>query len=203
MTRSDLERLWGTAQALSRKARARKPLPPLLFVTDPARTPDPAAVAERLPRGAGVVYRAFGAPDAGRTMGRLADIARRRGLVLLAGADEWLAELGQGLHLPERMIPSLPRLRARRPGWIITAAAHSPVAARRAALLGADAVLYSPVFESRSASAGAPVGPLRLARVVRALPIAVYALGGVNAKSARGLMPTGAYGLAAVDGLRT
>jgi len=38
-------------------------LPALLFFTDPARTPDPAADAANLPKGAAVVYRAFGAPE--------------------------------------------------------------------------------------------------------------------------------------------
>ncbi len=39
-------------------------LPPMLFFTDPERTPSPERVMERLPRGAGVVFRAFGRPDA-------------------------------------------------------------------------------------------------------------------------------------------
>ena len=42
-----------------RKGGARKSLPNLLFFTDPVRTPDPEAIARRLPRGAGVVVRAF------------------------------------------------------------------------------------------------------------------------------------------------
>ena len=41
-----------------------KLLPRLFFFTDPIRTPDPARILTRLPRGAGVVYRAFGAADA-------------------------------------------------------------------------------------------------------------------------------------------
>ena len=203
MTRTALERLWGVAQALSRRSPARKPLPPLLFVTDPGRTPDPAAIAERLPRGAGVVFRAFGAPDARDQARRLAAIARRRGLVLLVGADEVLAAASgaHGLHLPERRLAALPRLRARHPGWIITAAAHSPAAALRAARLGADAVLVSAVFESASPSAGRPIGPLRLAAMVRATPAPVYALGGINMKNARRLLASGAYGLAMAEGL--
>jgi thiamine-phosphate pyrophosphorylase len=198
MARTALRQLWREAQALSRRRPARKPLPPLLFVTDPARTPDPAAVARRLPRGAGIVFRGFGRGD---HLVELAAIARRRGLVLLVGADEALAGRTHGLHLPERMIGALPLVRARHPRRIVTAAAHSPRAAWKAARLGADAILYSTVFESRSPSAGAPIGPLRLAMIARALPVPVYALGGVHTKNARRLSATGVYGLAMVEGL--
>ncbi|HYG25823.1 MAG TPA: thiamine phosphate synthase [Caulobacteraceae bacterium] len=195
MGRMDLDRLWSVARGLRPRVPPRKPLPKLLFVTDPARTPDIEAIAGRLPRGAGIVFRAFGAPDAAVQAARLARIARRRGLTLLAGADEALAI--DGLHLPERMIPRLPRLRARHRRWIITAAAHSAWAIRAAK--GADAVLVSPVFESASPSAGKPLGPHRLAALVRLSPVPVYALGGVNMKNARRLRATGVYGIAAVE----
>ena len=177
----------------------------MLFVTDPERTPDPAAIAERLPRGAGIVFRAFGAHDALEQGQRLAEVARRRGLVLIIGADERLAALSgaHGLHLPERLAPALPRMRARHPRWIITAAAHSPAAVRRAARLGADAVLLSTVFESRSPSAGRPIGPVRLAAIVRSAPVPIYALGGVDMKNARRLGASGVVGIAAVDAFKT
>jgi len=177
----------------------------LLFVTDPGRTPDPAAIAKRLPRGAGIVFRAFGSPDALEQARRLAKIARRRGLVLLVGADERLAARtsAHGLHLPERLTRALPRLKAGRPRWIVTAAAHSPAAVRRAARLGADAVLLSTIFESRSPSAGQPMGPVRLAAIARSAPIPVYALGGVDMKNARRLGASGVVGIAAVDAFRT
>jgi len=174
----------------------------MLFVTDPERTPDPAAIARRLPRGSGIVYRAFGAPDA---LGDLTAIARRTGLTLLIGADERLARkaAAQGLHLPERLVHRLPRLRARYPRWLITTAAHSPAAVRRAARLGADAVLLSTIFESRSPSAGRPIGPIRLAAIARSAPVPVYALGGVGMKNARRLLASSVVGIAAVDAFRT
>jgi thiamine-phosphate pyrophosphorylase len=205
MARTSLDQLWATARGLKRRSRWRKPLPPLLFVTDPARTPDPARIAGRLPRGAGVVFRAFGAPDALAHARQLAGIARRRGLILLVGADEKLARAAgaQGLHLPERMVARAPMLRARHPGWLITAAAHSPAAIRKAARAGADAVLLSTVFESRSSSAGRPLGPVRLAAMARGAPLPVYALGGVDMKNARRLGASGVIGIAAVDAFRT
>lgn len=205
MARTSLNQLWATARGLNRRSRWRKPLPPLLFVTDPQRTPDPAAIAEGLPRGAGIVFRAFGAPDALGQAKRLAKIARERGLTLWIGADERLAARANahGLHLPERLAHTLPRLRARHPRWIITVAAHSPAALRRAARFGADAVLLSTIFESRSPSAGRPIGPVRLAAIARSAPVPVYALGGVDMKNARRLGASGVVGIAAVDAFRT
>jgi thiamine-phosphate pyrophosphorylase len=205
MARTSLDQLWTTARALNRRSRRRKPLPPLLFVTDPQRTPDPAAIAERMPRGAGVVFRAFGAANALEQAKRLAVIARRRGLILLIGADEGLATQAgaHGVHLPERMASTARWLRARHPGWLITIAAHSPAAVRGAAWVGADAVLLSTVFESRSPSAGKPLGPVRLAAIARSAPLPVYALGGVDMKNARRLGASGVVGIAAADAFRT
>lgn len=172
-----------------------------MFVTDPVRTPDPVAVAARLPRGAAVIYRAFGAPDAEAVAARLRRLTRARGLRLLIGADEALAAGAEadGLHLPERRAGEAPRIRARHPRWIITTAAHSPRALALAGRLGADAVLLSPVFPSRSPSAGAPLGALRLAQLVRTTRTPVFALGGVDARTGARALAAGAAGLAAVE----
>ncbi len=193
--------MWRTAATLGRTRRRGKALPTVWFVTDPLRTPDPISIAQDLPRGAGVIFRGFGRADALATAHGLAKVARRRGLVLLIGADEALAAevAADGVHLPERLGAGLRRLKARRPGWIITLAAHSPGALRRAGHAGADAVLLSTVFESRSPSAGRPIGPLRLAGLARSSPTAVFALGGVDARSARRLVGTEAAGFAAVE----
>lgn len=194
-----------TAAFLGRRSGGRKALPALLFFTDPQRTPDPEAIARRLPAGAAVVFRAFGAADAEARGARLAAIARARKLILLIGADAALAQrLGaHGVHLPERLAQRARRLKAAHPGWIVTAAAHSPAAARRALACGADAAVVSSAFASRSPSAGKPLGPLRLAILVRRAGGPVYALGGIDNEKARLLKDTGLAGLAAVDGLRT
>jgi thiamine-phosphate pyrophosphorylase len=47
------------------------------------------------------------------------------------------------------------------------------------------------------------MGHLRLARIVRGAASPVFALGGVNDKTARRLLSTGVIGIAAVEGLRT
>jgi thiamine-phosphate pyrophosphorylase len=123
----------------------------------------------------------------------------------MVGADAGLAaRLGaDGVHLPERLAGRARRLKAARPGWIVTAAAHSARAARRGLAAGADAVVVSTVFASRSASAGAPMGPVRLALLARAAKGPAYGLGGIDNKKARRLIDAGLVGLAAVDAFRT
>ncbi|TCS12927.1 thiamine-phosphate pyrophosphorylase [Caulobacter sp. BK020] len=180
-----------------------KPLPNLLFFTDPARTPDPERAAERLPAGAAVVFRAFGAPDAAIQGRRLREITRRRGLPLLVGADPVLALAveADGLHLPERLASALPDLRESHPDWLITVAAHGLDAARTGAAAGADAVIVSPIFPSRSSSAGAPLGLEGLKWIVETVEGPVYALGGVRAGTVAGLLDIGIVGIAAVEAL--
>lgn len=162
-----------------------------------------SALAAALPRGAGLVLRLFGAAGAEAQARR----ARRAaaGLPLLIGADAALAaRIGaDGAHLPQRLAHLARRLKRRRPRWLVTVAAHDLPSARRAAALGADAVVVSVVFESRSASAGRPMGPLRFAALTRRVNAPVYALGGVNARNVRRLLGSRAIGIAAVDAFRT
>lgn len=185
-----------------RLARGRPILPRLWFVTDPDRTPDPSAVIARLPKGAGVIYRGFGVADAPAVAAHLRRLTRARGLILLIGADPGLAARvgADGVHLPERMMGLTGRLRTRQSQWMITVAAHSPRALARAGRLGLDAALVSVVFESRSPSAGRPMGPARLAALARGARTPVIALGGVNDQTAPRLIGTRVWGLAAVAG---
>ncbi len=191
------------ARTLNRRAVQGngRALPPMLFVTDPQRTPDPLAVAARLPRGAGVIYRAFGAADALERALALRRLAERRGLVLLIGADVGLAArvAAHGVHLPERHLAMGLALRQRRPDWLITGAAHSAPALHAAGRADLDAALVSPVFPSNSPSAKGVLTPVRLARLTAQAHLPVYALGGVSAATAPRLIGTGAAGLAAVE----
>lgn len=203
--RDDLHRLADLAASLRPRLPSAKPLPRLIFVTDPDRTPDPAAVAARLPAGSGVIYRSFGATNALEQARSLAGVARERGLVLLIGADQDLAQAvgAAGVHLPERDLARAASLTAGHPDWIVTGAAHSLEAARLAEEFGCDAVLASTVFASASASAGPPMGALAFSDLVAAAPLPVYALGGVNVKTARELVSSGAAGFAMVEAFRT
>jgi thiamine-phosphate pyrophosphorylase len=84
---------------------------------------------------------------------------------------------------------------------MLTGAAHGLPAILCARRAGLDALVVSPAFSSASPSAGTPLGSRRLAGLVRAAGGPVYALGGINAATARRLLHTGAAGLAAVEAL--
>ena len=204
---AEKDALWRAAQALARSWRRRhdgqRRLPPLLVFTDPVRTPDPVAIAERLPPGAGVVFRHFGMVSAGEIARALAEIARQRRLILLIGDDEALAEAvgADGVHLPERRLAHAPRLTTRTPEWLITGAAHSATALARARQFGLDAAVLSPIFPSRSATAAEPLGAARAATLIREAGLPVYALGGVNLSTIEGLKGSGVCGIACVEAL--
>lgn len=189
------------AARLAKQARASngRTLPRALFVTDPVRTADVFSIAQRLPRGFGIVWRHFGAADRLEAGRKLARLCRRRGLVLLVSADPALAaRIGaHGVHWPEARLKGM---RLRPAGMIETAAAHSPRAIARAARLGVDAAIVSPVFPSRSPNADKPLSALRFRQMARTARLPVYALGGLNASNAARAMANAA-GWAAIDGM--
>lgn len=200
---SELDVLSRTAAAFPPRTVHGRVLPNLLFFTDPARVASPEAVAERLPSGSGIVFRAFGAEDAVEQGRRLRAIADARGLLLLVGAHPGLAEgvRADGLHMPERLAGEIPKLRAEHGRYLITVAAHDLTAVRAAERAGADAVIVSPVFPSNSPSAGEPLGLKGLKDMVGATPLPVYALGGVRAGTVGQLAGSGIVGIAAVEAL--
>jgi len=185
------------ARRLNREAGA-PPIPSLYFLTDPVRTPDPMGAIARLPRGAAVIYRHFGAPERVRVAKQLARVCRRRGLVLLIAADPDLARRvrAAGVHWPETRAPE-----RRTSAGLVTMAAHSLEALRRAAAFGADAALLSPIFPTKSNSDHPTLGPFRASQWARAAGLPVIALGGVTPRRARTLAGRGFAGIAAIEAL--
>ncbi len=176
-------------------------------MTDPGRRADPLAVVAALPPGAAVILRHYQDPDRRNLAHDMAAICRRTGVVLIVAGDARLArEVGAGgLHLPEWQARRGPRhWRAwRRPGWLVTAAAHSPAALMNAREAGAAAALLSPVFSSLShpAKENRPLGPLRFTRLAHESPLPVYALGGmdgIRGLRSRRLKHSGAAGIAGI-----
>ena len=209
MNRADAEILWETASVLARDAAgvsrsARQPgpnPPPLLFFTDPERTPRPWETAARLPAGSGVVFRHFGRPDARETATRLREATAGRDGLLLIGLDAELAERvgADGVHLPERALDRALGLSKARPDWLLTGAAHSPTALGAP---GLDALVVSPVFPPGGASSvSAALGPGLFREWVKIARSPVYALGGIDGSNARALIDSGACGLAGVSGI--
>ncbi len=177
-------------------------LPPLILMTDTERLPDPEIAAASLPEGSAIILRHYGAEGRQALARRLVSLCRLHRLKLLIAGDARLAAAlrADGIHLPEAMALRGPGAwrRWRRPGWIVTAAAHSPAALFRAARAGADAALLGPVFHTASHPDAPPIGVPRFAAWRRLSPIPVYALGGISAATARRLAASGAVGFAAI-----
>jgi len=209
-TIADAARLWTTAQALARRARSvrgpgaavARPVPPMLLFTDPVRTPRPWEVAERMPPGSGVIYRAFGAAGALTVARRLREVTTQRSMTLLIGRDADLADRvrADGVHLPQAALSAAYALSGRRPHWILTGAVHAVEDILD--LRSLDAVFLSPVFQAGGQSANRPaLGLERLARAVDIAPCPVLALGGIDAANVEALGPTGVAGFGAIAAL--
>jgi len=179
----------------------RGALPPLVLMTDDERLPEPRAAASRLPPGSLIVLRARERDRRRRLAASLARIAAQRGLYLLIADDPNLACSAHGAHFPEARAGEIAYWRARRPHLLFTASAHSLRAAVRAASFGADAVLLSPVFATKSHPGRAALGPMRLRAIAALLPASVYALGGIDETNVLRLSGAGLAGIAAIGAL--
>lgn len=176
-------------------------LPPLIFLTDDARTPDPLPAIAALPRGSLVIVRSRDANRRRELAHATARIAQRHGLLLSIAGDAALAieTAADGLHLSEAEIEKAGRYRTK--SWLITAAAHSAHAVLRAHLSGAHAVLLSPIFATQSHTDRVPLGISRLRTIARTSPIPIYALGGVDAENMESLKNIPLAGIAAINAL--
>jgi thiamine-phosphate pyrophosphorylase len=184
------------APLYSGQVKRANPLPSLWLVTDKRNDALLEASLARLPRGSGVIYRHYHLPDCERLarFRALQRIGRSHGhLVILADsaltAREWGAD---GIYgSPRALAP-------RRAGLFHLAAVHGPREIALANRLGADAMLLSPVFPTRSHPGGAVLGPVRFRLLARLAARPVIALGGLDRRTARRLVWAR---WAAIDGL--
>ncbi|MEO5335415.1 MAG: thiamine phosphate synthase [Magnetospirillum sp. WYHS-4] len=194
------------ARRLKRPAAAAG-LPRLILMTDAVRLPDALPALRRLPAHEGaVIFRHYGIEGRER-IGRLWRAeCRRLGLRFLVAGDFALAVRlhADGVHLPEPLVRRLGgrgRLRRPWPGFLVTAAAHGPAAARRAKILGVDATLVSPVYATVSHPAARVLGVRGLARILGRGKGPVYALGGIDAVGAARLRNLPLAGFAGISGI--
>ena len=178
----------------------RLPLPTLWLMTDDTRG-DAAATMQAMPRGAGVIFRHYNAPDRAKIAHTLRPLAAKRGLVFLVAGDVNLAAAvkADGFHAPGRLIHRVTAARRLLPHGLITAAAHGVpglVAAERADV---DAVLVSPVFTTASHPGAQPLGVLRFAALATQAAMPVIALGGMTPDSFARLTGTAVSGYAAIS----
>jgi thiamine-phosphate pyrophosphorylase len=160
-------------------------------MTDERQEEDLWPALQRLPRGAGIVFRHYGLqPKQRRALfERVKRQARRRGLLLLLAGPARLARaLGaDGSH------------DTRRGPGLLSAPAHSLRQIRAAEAAGAGFVFLSPIFPTRSHPAGRTLGRIRFGLAANQARVPVIALGGIEASRARSVEALGAYGWAAID----
>jgi thiamine-phosphate pyrophosphorylase len=180
----------------------RLPVPPLLLISDrtQARRPLAAIIEAALAGGCrwfSLREKDLPADERRRLLGELVELGHRCGAVVTTHADlETVAATGaDGVHLPGGGDPATAR--ARLPGALVGASAHSP--AEAAALLrgGADYVTLSPVFATASKPGYGPaLGLAGLAETIARAPGPVIALGGITAANAAACVAVGASGVA-------
>ena len=152
----------------------------------------------RLPRGSAVVVRHYSLDETARRdlFARIRRAGRGRGLQILRAGDEVTARTwgADGHHGGDR------RTTTGKP-WLHSMPVHNLAELRTAIRAGADAVLLSPLFTTRSHPGAQPLGPARFAAIARRSSVPVIALGGARPCHARMIQALGASGWAAIDGL--
>lgn len=174
----------------------KKSLPALWLISDVRNDALLEDALMRLPRGSGFIYRHYhlDGPQRWARFQRLRRLARARGhCVALADsaltAREWGAD---GIYGPPRA------LYPRRCDLLQIATAHDLRDIALANRQGADAVMLSPVFATRSHPGADTLGPARFRLMAHHSRTPVIALGGMDAHGARRLeWPR----WAAIDGL--
>ena len=199
MSRAKLARAALSLNANARQGRAGLNAGQLILMTDDLRLPDPVAAARALPPGSLVIVRARDAARRAALAARMRAIAWAGGLILLIADDPVLARAigANGLHLPEIRAAEAAHWRAKNPGWLITASAHSLSAVLRAR--HADAVLLSPVFATASHKEARALSAVRARLIARSVITPIFALGGVAAGNA--VLLSGFAGIAAIGAL--
>ncbi|MGX7896387.1 thiamine phosphate synthase [Tsuneonella sp. HG222] len=174
---------------------ARQPLPFLWLLSDERNDARLERALLRRPRGSGFIYRHYHLADAERftRWQGLRRIARARGHVCVLAdsaltALEWGAD---GIYGPARALYPTRDL-------LTLATAHDLRELAAANRAGADAVLLSPAFPTRSHAGTPALGPVRFRLLAARARMPVIALGGMTAERARDLAwPR----WAAIDGL--
>lgn len=172
--------------------RPRHALPRCWLVSDARNAGRLERSTAALPPGSGLLLR--GSPREDRELvQRLARIARRRGLVLVAAGERVPGAAGR--HDRHR--------RRRRPGeaGLLTMPAHDLGELRAAERAGADLIFLSPAWPTRSHPGKRALGPAQFMALARRARVPVVALGGMTRARARLLDRRVVQGWAAVDGL--
>jgi thiamine-phosphate pyrophosphorylase len=171
--------------------RLRQTLPLLWLISDRRNDAVLEPALRQLPPGSGLIFRHYHLPLAERKgrFAQLARLCRKRGhTVAIAGRNHTAKGMKAHCTYGEPALVAGPRL----------ATAHTLKEIGRANRTGADLVLLSPVFPTRSHPGARALGPVRFLLLARRSLAPVIALGGMDRHTARRLP---GFGWAAIDGL--
>lgn len=182
---------------------------PSLYLITPPRIEAPARFLDdldaALARGVRLLQlRVFDlSADALQRLGR--EVCRRcqghGGRVLVNGPVELADAIGaDGLHLAGRMLATIDR-RPVETGRLLAASCHDAGDLARAAALGADFAVLSPVLPTPSHPDAEPIGWDGFRDTVEAAAMPVYALGGMRSDLLATAWGHGAQGIAGIRGL--
>jgi thiamine-phosphate pyrophosphorylase len=175
------------------RTQSRQQVPRCWLMTDTRAGDAMSDIAARvLPPRSAIIVRphALDGHDVARLSTALRRIARARRHVLLWGGAGRPAGF-DGIHNRTG--------RARRGARFVSRPVHDARQAQAARRLGADAVLVSPVFATRSHKGAATLGRRGFARLAAASSAPAIALGGMTARCFAVLRRSGAHGWAAID----
>ncbi|MFN3884662.1 MAG: Nudix family hydrolase [Rhodocyclaceae bacterium] len=122
---------------------------------------------------------------------------RQCGARVLVNGDAQLARAigADGLHLPAHQLKALNR----RPSFpLVAASCHDRHELELATRLGLDFAVAGPVLPTESHPDDAGIGWKRFAELISALPLPVYAIGGLSAADLPQALAAGAQGIAAI-----
>ena len=176
-------------------------LPEVIFITDQLRVPDGDRVIASLPPSSAVIIRDYDHPEREAYARRMVEVAHSCGIRAIVAGDAGLARKvkADGFHMPEYQLSM--RMPSRHGFSLVTGSAKSQKSRMRAASIGVDMVLCSPIFKTQSHIGLQGMGIHLLSRILEYSPLPVVALGGINEMTLKKLKAMPVAGYAAIDGL--
>jgi 8-oxo-dGTP diphosphatase len=141
----------------------------------------------------------LGEPALAQFAQQVTALAHGHGARVLVNSNETLAARvgADGIHLTAR---DLMHARTRPDFPLVGASCHDAAELRQAAAIGADFVVAGPVQATPSHPGAPTLGWERLARMIEAYPLPVYALGGMRHDDLTHAWEAGAHGIAMMRG---
>ena len=197
LARLDVDRSSIASSASARTQRLEGTRLYLLATEDLCRGGLEPTVRSALEAGVGMVQmRQVGRPDREvlATGRRLRELTARHGALLVINDRPDLATLchADGVHLGQDDIPLAEARSLLGEAKIIGRSTHSLDQARRAWSEGADYIGVGPVFASRTKEAGPPMGPAELRRILEAVPVLAFPIGGIDESNIEAVVAAGA-----------